>query len=241
MAQPETVQMMAVSADPAFDVATIKPSDPDDTGNGFQLRGRRVHIKNETMNNMISFAYGIHIKQLVGGPEWFGTDRYDVDGVADVEGAPNLKQMQGMVKKLLADRFKLTFHRERRELSVYAITVGKSGPKLTKSLGDPNGLIDQTGGQQGGQRTERLTNNSMADFALLMQSFVDRPVVDQTGLAGRFDFKLVWTPNDSLASEPNAAPGLFTAMQEQLGLKLEPVKAPAEVLVIDHVERPSAN
>ena len=89
--------------------------------------------------------------------------------------------------------------------------------------------------------TMKFTNNSMEDFALCMQFFLDRPAVDQTGIAGRWDFVLQWTPNESAVTDPNAAPGIFTAVQEELGLKLEPVKAQADVLVIEHVERPSAN
>jgi uncharacterized protein (TIGR03435 family) len=146
-----------------------------------------------------------------------------------------------MYQKLLADRFNLKLHREKRGLSVYAITVAKNGPKLAKSLGDPKGLPDQTGNWNGALNGIRFTNNSMGDFALMMDYLLDKPVVDQTGLAGKFDFFLRWTSEEAQVSDPNAPPGLFTAIQEQLGLKLEPVKAPADVLVIDQVEKPSAN
>jgi uncharacterized protein (TIGR03435 family) len=155
-----------------------------------------------------------------------------------------------MVQKLLTDRFKLTFHREKKELAVYAITVAKGGPKLTKSEGDPNGL---PGLFFRGLGNLPAINATMTDFAGVMQGAVlDRPVVDQSGLTGRWDFTLTWTPDEFQfggaaarmpppANNGAAPPDLFTAFQEQLGLKLESTKAPAEVLVIDSVSKPSEN
>lgn len=236
------IHNMAADADPVFEVATIKPSEPNDPTDGFHTRGRHVFIENQTVNKLIAFAYGMNGKQIAGGPAWLGTDRFDIDGVPDAEGTPSLKQEQGMVKKLLAERFKLTFHQEKRELSVYAITVGKGGPKLAKSVGDLIGMPSQDAEQHGTELAMKFTNMSMADFALCMQFFVDRPIVDQTGLAGKYDFNLRWSFDETEASSnPNAAPGLFTAIQEQDGLKLDAVKAQADVIVIDKVERPSAN
>jgi uncharacterized protein (TIGR03435 family) len=236
------IHNMAADADPVFEVATIKPSQPNDPTDGFHTRGRHVFIENQTVNKLIAFAYGLHEKQIAGGPAWLGTDRFDIDGVPDAEGTPGLKQEQGMVKKLLAERFRLTFHREMKELSVYAITVGKGEPKLAKSVGELIGMPSQDADQHGTELDMKFKNMSMADFGFCMQFFLDRPIVDQTGLAGKYDFNLKWSFDETEASSnPNAAPGLFTAVQEQLGLKLEAVKAPADVIVIDHVERPSAN
>jgi uncharacterized protein (TIGR03435 family) len=155
-----------------------------------------------------------------------------------------------MLQKLLVERYKLTFHRDKKELSVYVLTVAKTGPKLTKSQWDPNGLPGLFFHAPGDMH---VTNANLADFAGVMQQDVlDRPVLDQTGLAGRFDFTLKWTPDDSqfagmTAKIPpptdgaNAPPNLYTAIQEQIGLKLDATKAPTEVLVIDHVEKPSEN
>lgn len=238
---PEADKRMSADAKPEFEVATVKPTDPNWGSEGFHNNGRRDWCDNETVMRIISVAYHVHARQIVAGPPWLGSDKYTVDGVQDVEGEPNMEQMQGMYQKLLADRFKLTLHREKRDLSVYAITVAKSGPKLAKSLGDPNGSPDQTGNWNGVGNAIRFTNNSMGDFALMLEFFLDKPVVDQTGLVGRFDFFLKWTSEEVQVSDPNAPPGLFTAIQEQLGLKLEPVKAPVDVLVVDHVERPSEN
>jgi uncharacterized protein (TIGR03435 family) len=230
---------MPADAHPSFEIATIKPSRPDDTKGGFQVGGHRLLIQNQTVNDLIGVAYAIHPKQIVDAPTWLDTQRYDIVGQADIEGYANLRQIQEMLQKLLESRFNLKFHREKRELSIYAITIAKSGPKLTKHTEASNGLPTQSGSASGEGR--RFTNNTMSDFALGMQAFLDKPVVDQTGLVGRYDFILRWSPDDATADSPNAAPGLFTAVQEQLGLKLEPVKGPADVYVIDHVEKPSEN
>jgi uncharacterized protein (TIGR03435 family) len=243
---PAPATSMAAGADPAFEVVTIKPSDPNDGGSGFQTRGRRILAVNATMNDLISFSYGVHVRQIVGGPPWFATDRYYIEGVPDAPGQPNLKQFRSMIQKLLADRFNLKLHSEQRELSVYSLTVAKGGPKMTKSLGNPDGPPDDTLSRSAWMRE---TNTTMAEFAKALQYVLDKPVLDHTGLSGRWDFRVQWTPDESQfggmapppSSNPNAPPGLFTAFQEQIGLKLDLVKAPAEVLVVDHVERPSAN
>jgi uncharacterized protein (TIGR03435 family) len=247
---PARLKPMPADANPVFEVATIKPSKPGTPGKGFGVRGRHFSTKNTSVSDIITFAYGVHARQITGGPAWLETDKYDLDAQPDGEGQPNDKQWKTMVQKLLADRYKLTFHREKKELSVYAIVVGKTGPKLTKSEGDPNGLPALFFTRLG---TLPARNATIADFAGLMQAAVlDRPVVDQTGLPGRYDFTLTWTPDEfqfggQVANTPappgnaEAPPDLFTAMQQQLGLKFESTKAPAEVLVIDRVEKPSEN
>ena len=155
-----------------------------------------------------------------------------------------------MVRKLLADRFRLALHREQRELSVYILTRDKAGPKLTKSVGDPDRLAGM--GFRGRPGAFFAHNANMADFVSFLQiAMVDRPVINKTDISGRFDFVLDWTPDDfELArlgverpSSPDGTPNpdLFTAIRQQLGLRLEPTKAGAEVYVIDHVERPSGN
>jgi uncharacterized protein (TIGR03435 family) len=239
---PKADAAMAKDADPDWEVVTVRPSEMNVTNTGFHLDGRHVNIVGQTVAKMLLLGYGLQKAQIIGGPDWIETERWDVKGIPDVPGQPGLKQMQGMVRKVLAERFGFKSHTETRELAVYAITVAKGGAKLAKSAGDPNGLLDEEDGESAGQQTMQLTNASMGDFALILEFFMDRPVVDQTGLAGRFDFKLKWTSDDSRApTDGSAAPGIFTAVQEQLGLKLDAVKAPTDVLMIDHVERPSAN
>jgi uncharacterized protein (TIGR03435 family) len=246
---PPRPKPMAADAKPVFEVATIKLSKPGAPGKAFRMNGRQFTTLNTTFNDIITFAYGIHVRQVTGGPAWFETEKYDLLGTPDVEGQPNHDQLAGMVQKLLADRFQLKFHRDKKELSVYAIVVAKDGTKLTKSQSDstlPSLFFRGLGNLP-------ARNATMADLARLMQSAVlDKPVIDQTGLSGRYDFTLKWTPDEfqfaGLGVRPpaptdsaDAPPDLFTAMQQQLGLKLEPTKAPAEVLVIDHVEKPSEN
>lgn len=240
-AQQSIVPMSPMAADayPSFEVATIKPADPNQSKGNFRIGGHRINIENQSVDSLLSVAYAIHQKQIVDGPAWLDTQRYDIVEQPDVEGVPNLRQIQEMLQELLASRFDLTFHREKRELSIYAITVAKGGPKLAKSAKSSSGLPTQSGSGSGGQQIRKFTNNSMSDFALGMQAFLDKPVVDETGLAGRYDFILKWTPDEISTNNPNAPPGIFTAAQEQLGLKLEPTKAPTDVLVIGHVERPT--
>jgi uncharacterized protein (TIGR03435 family) len=250
-AAPAPPKPMAADASPAFEVATIKPSNPDTPGKAFLVRGRLFSTINTTLSDMVAFAYGVHARQITGGPAWLDTEKFDLAAQPDGDGQPNEKQWKTMVQKLLADRFELAFHRDKKELPVYAIVTAKTGPKLTRSEGDPNGL---PGLFFRGLGVLPATNATIADLAGVMQTAVlDRPVVDQSGISGRYDFTLTWTPDDSqfgglgarvpapAATDANAAPGLFTAIQEQLGLRLESTRAPVDVLVIDRVERPSAN
>ena len=248
---PAALKPMRADANPAFEVATIKPSKPDAVGKAFQVRGRHFGTFNTSLADMLLFAYGLHPKQISGGPSWVETDKFDISAQPDGEGAPNDKQWKAMMAKLVADRFKLVSHREKKELPVYAITVAKGGHKLNKSDGDPNGLPGLFFRKLGMMPAQNAT---IADLAGTLQAVVlDRPVVDQTGLTGRWDFTLSWTPDQfqftglgvrppaAPSDDANAPPDLFTAFQQQLGLKLESTKAPVEILVVDKVEKPSEN
>jgi uncharacterized protein (TIGR03435 family) len=231
---------MATDAHPSFLVATIRPSDPDATGGwSCESEGREIGCVRATVATMLQIAYGIHDTQIVGGPKWVSKDRYDLHGIPDVAGVPNLKQTQEMYQKLLADRFHLRFHREVRDIPIYALTVAKGGPML--KIADPNEELNTGSSGGGGQRTLRFSNMSMPNLALNLNLYEDRPVIDKTALSGRYDFTLKWTDDVSKEDEPNAPPSIFTAIREQLGLRMDAVKGPAEVLVIDQLERPSAN
>ena len=251
VAEPQAkLPPMAVDAKPGFDVATIKRTEPNiSSGTFFTIRGSHVIAVNTNGNDLVSLAYGLHSKQIVNGPPWLLTARFDIEGVPDVEGRPNHDQVKLMIQKLLATRFKLVLHHEQRELAVYAILIGKNGPKLTKTDRKPS---DNTNFSYTNRVVLTVRNATMADFADGMQaSFMDRPVVNQTGLTDRYDFLLKWTPDGSQsglgekmpppADDANAPPGLYTAIEEQLGLKLVSTKAPVDVLVIDHIEMPSEN
>jgi uncharacterized protein (TIGR03435 family) len=248
-ALPQPPKPMATDKPAAFEVATIKPSIPDRPGKLFTIKGRQVITINTTTNDLITFAYGIHAKQIVGGAPWMESDKFDVTGQPEGDGLPSTNQLREMIQKMLTDRFKLTFHRDKRELPAYAVLVGNAGSKMTKNESNPNGL---PGLFFKGLGVMVVTNATMADFAGTMQGAVlDRPVVDRTGLSGRYDFTLQWTPDESQFAgmgvrvpppSPDAQlPTLFTAMQEQLGLRLDSTRAPVEVFVIDRVERPSEN
>lgn len=247
---PPPPKMMPADADPAFEVVTVKPSVPGRPGKAFQSTRTEVRSVNTSVADLMVFAYGVHPRQISGGPGWVESDKYDLEGKPE-GGVPNNKQFRVMLQKLLADRFQLKFHHDKKELTVYALTVGKNGPKLTKN--DSGGASPALFFRGLGNLPAR--NATMEEFAGAMQSAVlDRPVVDHTGLEGRFDFQLQWTPDETqfLDLRPPGAPpapppgtevfpDLFSAIQQQLGLKLESAKAQIDVLVIDKIERPSEN
>ncbi len=240
---------LATAASPEFEAATIKPvKEPDPNLMNDHEEGRRFTTHNTTLADLILMAYRVDRQQVVGGQAWMTKDEYDVDAVAG-QDIHNGDALQAMLQKLLADRFQLTLHREQRELSVYSLTVAKGGPKLKAS--DPNVPGNGAGCQRLGVCNFR--GEPLEHFARWMGFVVlDKPVSDKTGLTGRYDFTLNWTPDEtqfagmgihvpSPVDNPNAPPELFTAIQEQLGLKLEVRKTMTKVFVIDHVERPTEN
>jgi uncharacterized protein (TIGR03435 family) len=247
---PKKLPQMDPKLDPDFEVATIKPSEPDKPGKAFLVRGGKVSTYNTTVSDLIAFAYGLHPKQITGGPAWTDSDKFDIEGKPDQPGTPNTKQLQSMLRKLLAERFQLRFHEDQHELSAYVLSISKGGQKLTKSEGDANSLPGLFFTKLGNLT---VNNATLQDFAELMQSAVlDRPVVNHTGLEGRWNFLLKWTPDESQfggmgikipppSDAADAPPPLFTAIQEQIGLRLDAAKTPVKVLVLDKLEKPSAN
>jgi uncharacterized protein (TIGR03435 family) len=247
-----TPKTMAADARPQFEVATIKPSQSREAGGSFKVNpSGLVNVANFPVMVLIQFSYNVPHRQISGGPSWLESERFDIVGKPDTEGAPNMNQLRAMLLKLLADRFQLSLHHEKKELSVYALIVPKGGPKFTEDTDNPNGLPTFRG--SGGPQGRNVQNSTMAEFASDLQGrLTDRPVVDQTGLGSkRYDFILKWTPDASAtngapgappaADNPDAPPGIFSAIQQQLGLKLESTKAQVDVIVIDHVEKPSEN
>lgn len=232
----------------AFEVATVKRSAPDPGIRRFTIQGHRFLTFRTSLADLIHFAYGLHPRQISNAPSWLESEKFDTAGISEGEEQPSEKQWMAMVGKLLEDRFQLRFHRETRELPIYAIAVANGGLRLTPRKSDANGL-PSLGFRGTGSLVAR--NASIGDLAWELQSMVlDRPVIDQTGVSGRFDFTLSWTPdefqlNGRTAERPDASadapPNLFTAVQQQLGLKIEAKRGPAEVLVIDHVAMPSEN
>jgi uncharacterized protein (TIGR03435 family) len=247
---PAPLQPMPPDASPAFDVATIKPSDTSAPhGTFIRHNGRQIVAYNMSLGHLITYAYSLHTSQIVDGSSSLLSTHFDIDGVPDIDGHPNISQTRLMFQKLLVSRFKLTFHHESRELSVYAIQVAKNGRKLAATTSKPG---DSTHFTFSCPPDLIVRNYSIPDFAKAMQDvFLDKPTVDQTGLKDRYDFDLKWASDDSQTycpaapersrDDPSAPPSLYTAIQEQLGLKLVSTKAPVQVLVIDHVEKPSEN
>jgi bla regulator protein blaR1 len=243
---------MAADARPQLEVATIKPSQSREAGGSLKVNpSGLVNLMNFPVMVLIQFSYNVPRRQISGGPSWLESERFDIVGKPDMEGAPSMSQLRAMLLKLLADRFQLSLHHEKKQLSVYALTLGKGGPKLTENTDNPNGLPTFRG--SGGLQGRNVLNSTMAEFASDLQGrLADRPVVDQTGLGSRrYDFILKWTPDapamngatgaPPAADNPDAPPDIFAAIQMQLGLKLESTKAPVDVIVIDHVGKPSEN
>jgi uncharacterized protein (TIGR03435 family) len=185
---------------------------------------------------MIEYAFNVRDFQISGGPGWTGSDRYDV--VAKPEGGAREQQIKQMLQTLLTDRFQLRFHRETREGAVYALLVGKDGSKL-----QPAPQSDTSGITSGRNRTTGLSTlkgerSSLDEIAANLSAQLERPVFDKTGLTGKFDFELSWVPDQTPTV---SGPSLFTAVQEQLGLRLESQRGPIEIFVIDQVSRPPEN
>jgi uncharacterized protein (TIGR03435 family) len=246
---PPPPRMMPADADPAFEVVSVKPSNPDQHNAMLRMQGRQFSAANLSAATLIQITYGIHPRQLIGAPDWVEKDRYDIVGKPDVEGQPNNRQMRALLQKLLTGRFSLKFHHEKRELSVYTVVVAKSGAKLTVSEGDPK--ADPTMFFYG-PGAFIAKNATIADFAGLLQGGVlDRPVVDRSGLPGRYDFGLIFRPDQPLAGDTAnnpPAPGdqdaledIYGAVQKQLGLRLDATKTSVDVLVVDRLEKPSEN
>ena len=246
---PPPAKPMPDTANLAFEVATIKPANPENQGASMLVGrggGNLFTTTNSTVNSLLTMAYGLHASQIVNGPSWLASERFDIVGKPEDAGIPNVTQLRVMIQKLLAERFGLSFHTEQRELTAYVITVGKNGPKLTKN--ESGGNLPGFGGR--GPGAFGVRNSTMAEFAgFLQQNILERPVVDKTGLAGKFDFTLEFRPGAQLSAaaggpaplppEIEARADFFTAIQEQLGLKIENTRTPVEVYVIDKVQKPS--
>jgi uncharacterized protein (TIGR03435 family) len=238
------------AAPASFEVSTVKLNTSDNGNSQTSFNGGTFVYSNMTLKNSLIYqAFGVPKSRIVGGPNWLDTARFDIQAKMDPALLPQLnalppeegkRQFQAMFQQLLADRFQLKSHWETRELPVYALVVAnpKSGPTLHPPK-DP-----EHSGTTSGMGLLQATNATLPEFAeVATQGAADelgRVVIDKTGIAGKYDILLKWTP---VSTEAVAAPGpsIFTAIQEQLGLKLEPTKGPVRVLVIDSVQMPSAN
>lgn len=250
-----TLLPLALSAQqPAFDVASIKPNASGDHRIMFRMApGGAFNVTGANLRMLIMQAYDVKDFQITGGPSWLASDRWDINAKADGLPAQVPREtMQAMMQGLLADRFQLKLHKESKELPAYALVAGK-GPhkmKASQSTGERRQMFRMGRGQA------NLQAANMAAVANLLSQQLGRPVVDKTGITGEFDIEMHWTPEpgqgggpfggappppEAIASSDNSGPSLLTAVQEQLGLKLESQKLPVPILVIDSVSKPTEN
>jgi uncharacterized protein (TIGR03435 family) len=243
----------AAPATPAFDVASVRPAAAGNselerggrriTPNGFVATGVPLHA-------LIQAAYGIKPFQLSGGPDWARTQRYDVQG--RTEQPTNESGMLARLRTLLEDRFKLKLRRETRPFAIYALEVARTSERLreVKSDATPQARISMfpNGSEMFMRLTgEQTTMSQVSDVLTAVLLATGRPVVDRTGLSGRYTFTLDWAPDPPPGAGPSAAaplpsgPTLQTAIREQLGLRLSEEKGPLDVFVIEGVERPAEN
>ncbi len=221
---------------PRFEVATVKPASPEEIQagtSGIATGHGRATGTNVTLKRCIIGSYHLGPNQLIGGPSWIDSDRFHIEAKA-AEPTNEEATLDAMMRTLLSERFRLVMHRETRTLPVLVLEVAKNGPKLEQASGG-EAVTDAGHG--------RLTvrNTTMDSFAERLSRQADLPVVNHTGIDGIFDLKLNWTPEGENPKRPDAPPSIFTAIQEQLGLRLQSQKAPIEVFVIDRAEKPGEN
>jgi len=222
---------------PEFEVASVKPVDLSKLGDAISMnlgtvRREEVTFGNATLNDCIRFAYNVASDAQIAGPDWIKSKEVLYDVVArGTPGAPR-EQLQAMMQTLLAERFKLTTHREQKVVSYYALVPAKTGPKILPVSAVPEGF---RGTNYGGRIHNIL---QMPGLAYLLSRFeTERPIIDQTGLRGLYEVKLEWALRQQQNANAPPGPSLFTALTEQLGLKLEARKGPVEMLVVDQAEK----
>lgn len=246
---PPPPRMMPADVDPAFEVASIKPTNPGGRGGGIRMQGRQFTATNLSVSNLILIAYGIHPRQLIGAPDWIEKDRYDILGKPDMEGQPNNRHMRALFQKLLADRFSIKFHHEKREFSVYTIVVAKNGAKLTASEEDPKrdptmffygpGKFVAKNATIADLRVCCSKVSSTGRWSTRQVSLADTTSGWYTGPISLCSVAAVEMP--PTPSDQDALQDIYGAVQQQLGLRLEATKTQTDVMVVDQLERPSEN
>lgn len=251
---------------PKFDVASIKPNAGGGPGPRYRMRPQ-FSVESATLKDLVTMAYDVKDFQVSGGPGWINADRYNIEAKAEAMPSASNQELRLLQERrlqaLLQDRFKLKIHRETKQLPIYELIVAKGGPKLQSASciqRDPGDTTppapgktfrDYCGFGGFGRGAYEATSATMADFAYFLPIAVGRTVVDKTGITGTFHIRMTFVPDEGIrqlqgppgdpAAASDAGPSIFTAIQEQLGLKLESAKGPVEVLIIDGVEKPSEN
>jgi uncharacterized protein (TIGR03435 family) len=225
----------------SFEVASIRPHAQNiAAGVGLRVSGSTLTSENMSLSNLITYAYDIKDYQVLGLPSWAESDRYDISAKAEGAGELTRDLARPMTQALLADRFQLKVRRGTKEMPVYALVLAKNGPKFKESAPDAQSLL--TLGSRGKGAVMTVTKGSMAQLAnqFSKRNGVDRPVLDKTGLTGSYDYKLEWGDNAAANADADVL-SIFTAIQEQIGLKLEKTTSAIEVLIVDYAAKPSEN
>jgi uncharacterized protein (TIGR03435 family) len=234
---------------PHFEVVAIKPSKPDSQGQGWSGSADRIRIENYTLRRLIRSAYGLKSdSQILGGPDWLDKQSFDISAkiddaeiakMAKMDRAAKQRERNQMVQSLLAERFMLKAHLDHKTMPVYALVVVKSGARLTPTSPETAARGNNISTNNGRMTASAISMDSFAEDLQYQSETGGRMVLNHTGLAGEYDFKLTWAEDsgDSRPADPTL-PGLFTALQEQLGLKLQPEKGEVQVVVIESATRP---
>ena len=246
---PPQIQEQPSNAGTAFSIVSVKPSPDSEAYDwGIGIRGRNFWAVHVTTNELIAWAYGLNARQIENAPEWFSTERFDVNGLPGTSGQPSREQYRGMLQSALADRFELKFHSSQKLLHVYVLSVADGGLRITRS-------VDQSAKPSWGVHRGWLSIQNMTfdDVARTMQRTVfDRPVLDRTGLSDRYSFILKWRADETQFGQMQGlevpqetgtddAEDIYTAAHQQLGVKIEAAKALAPTIVIEKVSHPSPN
>lgn len=237
----------AAASPPSFEVAAIKLTKPDDRGHNWDGTADRISIENYTLRRLIRSAYGLKSdSQILGGPDWIDKQAFDIQAKIDEADVEKMHKMSAedrqkarneMLQSLLADRFQLKVRLDRRTMPVYALVQIKSGAKLT--LVAPDSKSHGLNVHNWHMIATALSMDGLADDLTLEPETGDRVVLNRTGLTGEYDFKMNWTEDPGTGVPPDSEfPGLFTALQEQLGLKLEPQKGSVPVVIVDSAAKP---
>jgi uncharacterized protein (TIGR03435 family) len=227
MAQPPT----------KFDVISIKPVNSTRNGSPTNIEHGSLMASNISIRRLIELAFNVRDYQIMSAPGWIDGKRYDIVAKADSARDMTENEMRPLIQNLLKDRFRFRYLRDTRDLSGYSLVVANGGPKLKASDGDSASRTNITSYNSGKVSVE-ASKMSLANLALALDRLLKEPVMDNSGLSGDYDFKLEY--DSGLDVEPTAA-SLFTALQEQLGVRLQARKVPVEMIVIENVEGPSGN
>jgi uncharacterized protein (TIGR03435 family) len=220
-----------------FEVVSIKPNRSGAVASDTNTTPGRLSLTNVTPLSLIFRAFGVLAPQVVGAPDWLSSERYDVVAVTEGPVELNDKDRQPFIRSMLAERWKFRFHTETRNMNLYSLGQSKDGSKMASYNGSGEYAM-KLGSADGGRTVLRSTRGNMGRLVEILSGLTNSLVFNDTGLSGAYDFTLEWVQDQNTEA---TGPSLFTALQEQLGLRLASVRKPVEVIVIDHIERPSEN